>query len=151
MDRKNLLVKQIVMGILGVFSLSLGGCFSGQLPTPTEVDFRGEWKSDKNEILTLYADSSFVIKNHFIGDYTAKLLFFDSSETKISGKGTWRIYKNKLCLNYSSFIVNNETVEKKYGFTLSIKGSGFLENRLPWRIISWVGEDEGYSIFQKVE
>jgi hypothetical protein len=114
-------------------------------------DLVGQWESKMNEVLILYADSTFEAKNIVMSDYDAKLLFNDSSETRIGGNGTWGIYKNKLQLRYSIFIKGNETIEKRYGFTTSVIGSGLLENRLPWRIVSWMGDVDEYDVFKKVE
>ena len=131
------------------FFVSFWSCSKPHL---MKEDLIGQWKSNRNEVLTLYADSTFSAKDNIINSYIAKKIFYDSSETTINGKGTWQIYKNNLCLNYVKFYLKNgEMAEKQYGFVVPIKASGFLENRLPWKIISLIGEDEGHSIFQKVE
>jgi len=143
-------IKQITIG--GFLTMFLS---CSKLPHPMSEDLVGQWKSDMNEVLILYANSTFEAKGIVLSNYKAKLLFNDSSETKIGGKGTWKIYKtdneNKLCLNYLSFVKKHETIEKQFGFTWSIKGSGLFENRLPWKIVSWIGDDEGISTFKKVK
>jgi len=49
------------------------------------------------------------------------------------------------------FIGKKDYVIKGYNFTLPIRGSGFLENRLPWRIDGWLIDDEISNTFKKVE
>ena len=138
---------------IGGFLTMLLSCT--KLPPLEKKDLIGQWKSDMNEVFILHADSTFEAKDIVISSFTAKYLFNGSSETKIGAKGTWEIYKtrneNQLCLVYSSFVIKQETIEKQFGFTWSIRGSGLFENRLPWKIVSWIGDDEGISTFKKVE
>jgi len=141
------------MIIFSSFLLSFLGCAK---PFLKREDLIGQWKSDLNQSLVLNEDSTFVSKDFMISRYTSENFLSEFSEMTINGpiingKGIWRIYKNKLCLTYSSFIKNGESINKGYGFTLSIIGSGFLENSLPWKITSGGVDDDKYSVFKKVE
>jgi len=149
MERNNLLVRKIMLLTIGGFLTTLLSC--SKLPSLTSEDLVGQWKSSMNEILILYADSTFEAKDILISSSQAKDMFSDASEIRIGGKGTWKIYKNWLCLAYSSFVKNSEKIEKGYNFTLSIKGSGFFENRLPWKIVNGIGNDEGITVLKKIE
>ena len=134
---------------IGGFLTMLFSC--AKLPPLERKDLVGEWKSDMNEVLILYADSTFVAKNIAMSTNTAKLVFGDASEMRIGGKGTWRIYKNNIDLLFICFVRKSETIEKRQGLPLSVKGSGLFENRLPWKIISDIGDVDVSSTFKKVE
>jgi len=149
MERNNLLVRKIMLLTVSGFLTMLMSC--SKLPPLMMKDLVGRWESNKNEVLILYADSSFEAKNIEISENSAKFVFGDVSEIRIGGKGTWDIYKNKLCLHYLSFVKKNETIEKKYGFYTSVIGSGLFENRLPWKIVSWMGDVEEFNTFRKIK
>jgi hypothetical protein len=146
MDRNIILVKNIIMGVFGIFTLSLGGCFSGNIPT--KDDFVGVWKSQYDEILTLHQDSSFIMKN-----FRSEMLYRKSSEGNVNGKGTWHIKRENgiwhLYLHYSDYNVNEINIENGFNDVLYVRGSGFLGNTSPWKIHSWDEDDIDYSVFNK--
>ena len=149
MDRNNLLVRTVMLLTINGFLAAFLSC--SKLPPLMSENLVGQWESNMNEVLILYADSTFEAKDVVLGSHTANDMFNDDSETRIGGKGTWRIYKNKLCLSFSSFDLKNRTIEMGYNFTLSVRGSGLLENRLPWIISGWLIDDEEFNTFKKVE
>jgi hypothetical protein len=152
MDRINLLLKYaIVILLLSNLLLICSGCSK---PPLKKEDLFGHWKSQLNEELILNEDSSFIIKNLLLDEFTSESLTGSWSKTRIYGLGVWDLQNNNKDVRLHFYQYSSDDNITKYvnwGVYWSIRGSGLFENRLPWIIAYWKGEECEMSVFEKVE
>ncbi|WP_439580836.1 hypothetical protein [Dyadobacter bucti] len=111
------------------------GCTSTD---PVKEDFEGTWSNASGATLQIFQDGTFCGK-----DLPTRLLStFDTSRTRLSGQGEWRLIEDQsrwiLKLGFDS---TNTRGNYSFGTTLEISGSGILENRRPFYLFLWEGEE----------
>jgi hypothetical protein len=141
-------MKRTIIKLFIMLSFLLQGC-EGQ--KPAREDIVGKWKSPDGAVFEFDKDGSFIAKS-----FPAEVVFhLDRQFTNIrfDGSGKWVLRKGdthwEIYLDFQQ--VSNK--ECKSVFPLLISGeNGTLENKPPWYLFVWKGEEGGERyIFKKQE
>jgi hypothetical protein len=126
---------------IGINSILLISCSSNK---PTATDLIGTWANADGATLELHKDSTFVGKSLPTVYFTFCTSKKDVEGKRVAGSGNWRIEDGQgfeeVKLDFKRM---NDTA--MYGFySVMISGTGgVLENRPPWYLFVWQGEEEG--------
>ena len=126
----------VLVTLASIFSLA---CSNKQ---PTENEILGTWRSPENAELIFKGDGTFA--GNLI---PAEFGFFPADSfrnVKFSGSGKWTMRKGsthwEVYLDFDKVNVNKNGC----AFPLLIAGeNGILENKPPWYLFVWKGEEEG--------
>ncbi|MBP9705229.1 MAG: hypothetical protein KBD79_10780 [Chitinophagales bacterium] len=143
MDRNNQYeMKQPVTCLIILFPFLFIGC-GGSVPAKNEIT--GIWFNADGAQLILKDDGTFTATS-----IPAELFFHDEYEgEKFGGNGKWTIEKERKSWDQIPWKVDLDFTETsnrhyRYGHSLLISGSNFLENKPPWRnLFLWKGEEGG--------
>ena len=131
--------RQIILNVVAIFSLLLQACGGKE---PTKQDVIGTWKSIDGAIFILKKDGTFTEKSFPI-EFVFQLQP-GFKDVRFDGSGKWELKKeNSYWEVYLDFEqVSNEKCRS--AFPLLISGeNGILENKPPWYLFVWKGEEGG--------
>lgn len=128
------------------FSVSLFACTVMCLQScgyrPTAAEISGIWIGEKNAELDLRPDGTFTAK----GIPAALICGYGTTRKIFQGKGAWKIEEDQGSWQVS-IEENQDSLmgERSIGsYSVLISGTnGILENKPPWYLFEWVGEEGG--------
>lgn len=135
-------MKQVLLSLSTALSIFFQSCNS-QMKEPNQGDILGTWKSSENAELIFKEDKTFT--GQLI---PAELGFFPADSfrnVKFSGSGKWELRKGTTHWEVNLDFIQVTNVNKNgCSFPLLIAGeNGIIENKPPWYLFAWKGEEGG--------
>lgn len=136
-------MKQTLIGLGAMLSMFFQAC-NTQMKEPTQSDILGNWVSSDGAMLELNKDSSFIGKSlpaEYFTFFTSKK---DVEGKRVSGSGKWKMEKGQGFKEVKLTFTKMDDKDIYGSYSVLVSGeTGALENKPPWYLFVWKGEEGG--------